>query len=135
MVGECRESALRGCVGRSDVKTDIVMQEGTDINGKKLENFRTGSFIATASMSGHIVNIPQLQAAYNAAKAGVIHLGKFAVRHSPCSAGQLTLTRSCSQIDRGGNGTIRTSEHCLAWLYHHRDFEFCSRRDEGDLAR
>jgi len=25
-------------------------------------------------MSGHIVNIPQLQAAYNAAKAGVIHL-------------------------------------------------------------
>jgi len=35
-----------------------------------------GSFIATASMSGHIVNIPQLQAAYNAAKAGVIHLCK-----------------------------------------------------------
>ena len=31
-------------------------------------------------MSGHVVNIPQLQAAYNAAKAGVIHLGKsFAV--------------------------------------------------------
>jgi sorbose reductase len=25
-------------------------------------------------MSGHIVNIPQLQAGYNAAKAGVIHL-------------------------------------------------------------
>ena len=25
-------------------------------------------------MSGHIVNIPQLQATYNAAKAGVIHL-------------------------------------------------------------
>jgi sorbose reductase len=35
-----------------------------------------GSFVATASMSGHIVNIPQLQAAYNAAKAGVIHLTK-----------------------------------------------------------
>jgi len=39
-----------------------------------IEGFRYGSFIATASMSGHIVNIPQLQAAYNAAKAGVIHL-------------------------------------------------------------
>jgi sorbose reductase len=39
-----------------------------------LENFKTGSFIAAASMSGHVVNIPQLQAAYNAAKAGVIHL-------------------------------------------------------------
>jgi len=49
-------------------------QEGTDMNGNKLENYTYGSFIATASMSGHIVNIPQLQAAYNAAKAGVIHL-------------------------------------------------------------
>jgi len=50
--------------------------EGTDLNGGKLENYISGSFIATASMSGHIVNIPQLQAAYNAAKAGVIHLCK-----------------------------------------------------------
>ena len=41
---------------------------------KKLEGFTYGSFVATASMSGHIVNIPQLQAAYNAAKAGVRHL-------------------------------------------------------------
>lgn len=48
--------------------------EGTTTDGKKLENFTYGSFVATASMSGHIVNIPQLQAAYNAAKAGVIHL-------------------------------------------------------------
>lgn len=51
-------------------------EEGTDLNGNKLENFTYGSFVATASMSGHIVNIPQLQAAYNAAKAGVIHLCK-----------------------------------------------------------
>ncbi|GAB7351020.1 hypothetical protein MBLNU459_g1509t1 [Dothideomycetes sp. NU459] len=51
-------------------------KDGTDLNGKKLENYTLGSFIATASMSGHIVNIPQLQAAYNAAKAGVIHLCK-----------------------------------------------------------
>jgi sorbose reductase len=51
-------------------------QEGTTIDGKKLENYREGSFVATASMSGHIVNIPQAQAAYNAAKAGVIHLCK-----------------------------------------------------------
>lgn len=50
-------------------------KEGTDINGKRLENFRLGSFIATASMSGHIVNIPQLQAAYNGAKAAVIQFG------------------------------------------------------------
>jgi len=55
-------------------------ETGTDLNGKKLENYRYGSFVATASMSGHIVNIPQLQGAYNAAKAAVIHLSKsFAV--------------------------------------------------------
>ena len=51
-------------------------QEGTDLNGKKLKNFYAGSFIATASMSGHIVNIPQLQAAYNGAKAAIIHFVK-----------------------------------------------------------
>ncbi|RQM08566.1 hypothetical protein DH86_00000289, partial [Scytalidium sp. 3C] len=51
-------------------------QEGTTLDGKKLENYTYGSFVATASMSGHIVNIPQLQAAYNAAKAGIIHLCK-----------------------------------------------------------
>ncbi len=33
-----------------------------------------GKIINTASMSGHIVNRPQNQAAYNATKAGVIHL-------------------------------------------------------------
>jgi len=43
---------------------------------ENLQGFREGSFVATASMSGHIVNIPQLQATYNAAKAGVIHLCK-----------------------------------------------------------
>lgn len=49
-------------------------KEGTTVDGKPLDNYTYGSFIATASMSGHIVNVPQLQAAYNAAKAGVIHL-------------------------------------------------------------
>ena len=33
-----------------------------------------GSIINMASMSGTVVNVPQCQAAYNAAKAGVIHL-------------------------------------------------------------
>jgi sorbose reductase len=52
-------------------------KEQTTIDGKPLDPpFREGSFVATASMSGHIVNIPQLQATYNAAKAGVIHLCK-----------------------------------------------------------
>jgi sorbose reductase len=51
-------------------------QTGTSITGEPLTAppFTQGSFVATASMSGHIVNIPQLQAAYNASKAGVVHL-------------------------------------------------------------
>ncbi|KAK0720017.1 hypothetical protein B0H67DRAFT_484210 [Lasiosphaeris hirsuta] len=51
-------------------------REGTTVTGEPLQGFSYGSFIATASMSGHIANIPQLQAAYNASKAGVIHLCK-----------------------------------------------------------
>lgn len=50
--------------------------EGTDLSGNPLTRFSMGSFIATASVSGVSVNIPQLQASYNAAKAGVIHLCK-----------------------------------------------------------
>ncbi|OBT54688.1 hypothetical protein VE04_04920 [Pseudogymnoascus sp. 24MN13] len=33
-------------------------KEGTTISGGKLTNFKCGSFVATASMSGHIVNVP-----------------------------------------------------------------------------
>lgn len=43
-----------------------------------------GSFIITASMSGHIVNVPQLQAPYNAAKAACIHFARsLAVEWAP----------------------------------------------------
>ncbi|KAK9239097.1 hypothetical protein V1525DRAFT_356834 [Lipomyces kononenkoae] len=35
-----------------------------------------GSLIFTASMSGHIVNVPQMQACYNAAKAGLLHFSR-----------------------------------------------------------
>jgi sorbose reductase len=55
-------------------------KEGTTLDGKKLTNFVAGSFIATASMSGSIVNIPQLQAVYNASKAAVIHFCKSSIR-------------------------------------------------------
>lgn len=55
--------------------------EGTTIDGAKLSGFSSGSFIATASMSGHIVNIPRRQAAYNASKAHIIHFCK--LDHAP----------------------------------------------------
>jgi sorbose reductase len=58
-------------------------KERTTIHGKELENFALGSFIATASMSGHIVNVPHIQAAYNVSKAGVIHLCKSSEENDP----------------------------------------------------
>ena len=41
-----------------------------------LKQGKGGSIINTASMSAHIVNIPQPQCSYNASKAGVIQLTK-----------------------------------------------------------
>lgn len=63
-----------------DAWHDVV---DTDFNGAYYcaraagEVFReqgSGNLIFTASMSAHIVNVPQQQACYNAAKAGVKHL-------------------------------------------------------------
>ncbi|KAI1214806.1 short chain dehydrogenase [Annulohypoxylon truncatum] len=48
-------------------------KEGTTVDGQPLENFTYGSFIATSSMSGHIVNIPQQQTVYNLSKAAITH--------------------------------------------------------------
>ncbi|MDR7240911.1 SDR family oxidoreductase [Priestia megaterium] len=44
--------------------------------GKVMLKQGGGSIINTASMSGHIVNVPQPQCSYNASKAGVIQLTK-----------------------------------------------------------
>lgn len=44
--------------------------------GRHFKKQGNGSLIMTASMSGHIVNIPQMQAPYNSTKAAVIHLAK-----------------------------------------------------------
>jgi NAD(P)-dependent dehydrogenase (short-subunit alcohol dehydrogenase family) len=44
--------------------------------GKQMLARKSGAIVSIASMSGSIVNKPQPQAAYNASKAGVIHLTK-----------------------------------------------------------
>jgi sorbose reductase len=58
---------------------------GTDLNGTaycakyagaQFKKQGKGSFVITASMSGHIANFPQEQTSYNVAKAGCIHMAR-----------------------------------------------------------
>lgn len=44
--------------------------------GEIFKSKGNGSLIMTASMSGHIVNVPNYQTCYNASKAAVIHMAK-----------------------------------------------------------
>ncbi|KAI0996154.1 NADP-dependent mannitol dehydrogenase [Podosphaera aphanis] len=44
--------------------------------GEHFKARQTGSFVITASMSGHIANFPQEQTSYNVAKAGCIHMAR-----------------------------------------------------------
>lgn len=74
-----------------------------------IEAGRPGSIVTIASMSGHIVNIPQPQAAYNASKAGVIMLTKslalewigHGIRVNAVSPGYIgtPMTRAVSESD------------------------------------
>jgi sorbose reductase len=44
--------------------------------GYHFKERRSGSFVITASISGHIANCPQEQTSYNVAKAGCIHMAR-----------------------------------------------------------
>ena len=79
-------------------------QKETALNmtGTPLESFQSGSFIATASMSAHIVHEPRYQAPYNAAKAGVIHLCKS--ESCVIMDSDLTKVRSYRQVFSSGMG-------------------------------
>ncbi|KAI5863915.1 L-xylulose reductase [Durotheca rogersii] len=72
-----------GVLESSKEAWDKVIQ--TDLNGTAYcaravgSHFKArgrGSFVITASMSGHIVNFPQEQTSYNVAKAGCIHMAR-----------------------------------------------------------
>ena len=58
-----------------DVNLNSVFLTDT-IAGRYMLTHGGGSIINTASMSGHIVNVPQPQCGYNASKAGVMQLTK-----------------------------------------------------------
>jgi len=76
-------TANSGVVDGSSEEWDRVIQ--TDLSGTAYcakavgAHFKKqghGSFVITASMSGHIANFPQEQTSYNVAKAGCIHMAR-----------------------------------------------------------
>ena len=82
-IANAGRTANSGVVDGTFEAWDEVIQ--TDLNGVAYcakavgEHFKsrgTGSFIITASMSGHIANFPQEQTSYNVAKAGCIHMAR-----------------------------------------------------------
>lgn len=77
---EYAEEAGREAVDKEWLKIVDVDLNGvyyvSRATGKYFKKQGSGSLVLTASMSGHIVNVPQMQTAYNAVKAGVLHLGK-----------------------------------------------------------
>ena len=58
----------------NDVNYNGVFYVATAFARYLVKNNKGGSIVSTASMSGSIVNVPQEQVAYNASKAGVIHM-------------------------------------------------------------
>ena len=106
-------------------------KEGTTIHGEKLENYSSGAFVATASMSGHIVNIPQMQSVYNTTKAAVLHLCKSTLFAPILDEWMvLTLQRQISGCRMGG---FCSCQFCLPGVHCYRDHDFRSRGDEESL--
>lgn len=82
-IANAGKTADAGVIDGSAAAWDDVVQ--TDLNGTAYcakavgPLFKAqghGSFVITASMSGHIANFPQEQTSYNVAKAGCIHMAK-----------------------------------------------------------
>lgn len=74
-----------------------------------------GSFVITASMSGHIVNVPQLQAPYNAAKAACIHFAKsLAVEWAPFArVNSVSPGYIATEISDFVDSTVKSKWHLL----------------------
>jgi len=82
-IANAGRTADSGVLDGSVEKWNEVIQ--TDLNGTfhcakavgaHFKERGTGSFVITASMSGHIANFPQEQTSYNVAKAGCIHMAR-----------------------------------------------------------
>jgi len=82
-IANAGRTADSGILDGSVEKWNEVIQ--TDLNGTfhcakavghHFKERGTGSFVITASMSGHVANFPQEQTSYNVAKAGCIHMAR-----------------------------------------------------------
>lgn len=82
-IANAGRQASKGVLNASVEEWHDVIQ--TDLNGAyhcakavgpHFQARGTGSFVITASMSGHIANYPQEQTSYNTAKAGCIHMAR-----------------------------------------------------------
>lgn len=85
---------------------------------KMIANKTQGSIILIASMSGSIVNYPQLQAPYNASKAGVKHLAaslgvewaKHNIRVNSLSPGYMLTNLTRVMIEKSEHGKMLKRE-------------------------
>ena len=102
----------------------------TQAEGRLMLDQGAGSIINTASMSGRIVNRPQLHVAYNAAKAGVVQLtrncaaewGSRGVRVNCISPGHTLTPMTALNMD-GSNGEIWKSNTPMGRLGLARDLQ------------
>ncbi len=78
-------SGIGRCVARAYLEAGAHVVLAAQAAGRAMvEQGRGGAIITTASMSGHIINIPQQVGHYCASKAAVIHLTKaMAVEFAP----------------------------------------------------
>ncbi|GAA5877915.1 hypothetical protein JCM16303_000280 [Sporobolomyces ruberrimus] len=79
--------------------------------GPVFEAQGSGSFIATTSISAHIVNIPLDQSAYNASKAGVLHFCKSLARDWRMFARSNTISPGFFETPMGAAPEVLSTVH------------------------
>ncbi|GAA5931953.1 uncharacterized protein JCM15063_001082 [Sporobolomyces koalae] len=79
--------------------------------GPVFEAQGSGSFIATTSISAHIVNIPLDQSAYNASKAGVLHFCKSLARDWRMFARANTISPGFFETPMGAAPEVLSTVH------------------------
>jgi len=109
-------------------------KEATTADGRTLQNYRYGSFIANGSICGHIVRVPHLQTVYNSSKAAVIHMCKSRARVTLGSRGWLVLNDT-RQEPGGRVGWLCAGKLGVARVHQERKTQPCEQRDQEALDR